>query len=60
MASSQVGIQQLMQADNARFNAKMSVLNSEYRHLASQYSLLANSGRLQEALGVVQANIDEK
>jgi adhesin transport system outer membrane protein len=58
--AARINILQLMQADNARFNVKMSVLNSEYRHLASQYSLLANSGRLQEALGVVQANIDEK
>lgn len=46
---------QLMQTDNALFNSEMSLLNGEYRYLASQYAALAGAGRLQEALSIVPA-----
>ena len=46
---------QLMQTDNALFNSEMSLLNGDYRHLASQYAALAGMGRLQQALNITAA-----
>jgi adhesin transport system outer membrane protein len=48
---------QLMQTENAMFNSEMSLLNGEYRHLASQYAALAGTGRLQQALSIVPASL---
>ncbi len=41
---------QLMQTDNALFNADLQYLNGEYRYLAAQYALAAAMGRLQATL----------
>jgi adhesin transport system outer membrane protein len=51
-----VNLLQLMQTDNTLFNARMALLNGEYRFMASRYSTLANIGRLQDALGVIPAS----
>lgn len=48
---------QLMQTENAMFNSEMSLLNGEYRYLASQYAALAGTGRLQQALSIVPASL---
>lgn len=45
-----ISLLQLMQTENALFNSEMSLLNGEYRHLASQYAVLAGIGKLQESL----------
>ncbi len=46
---------QLMQSENALFNAELSVVNGEFRVMAAQFAILASTGRLQEALSVVPA-----
>ena len=51
---------QLMQTDNALFNSEMSLLNGEYRYLASQYAALAGMGRLQEALSITPVAASDK
>lgn len=51
---SRVNMLQLMQAENALFNAKIALLNADYRYIAAQYKTLANIGRLQEALRTIE------
>lgn len=53
--AAKVNLLQLMQSDNTRFNAKIAVLNGEYRRMATQYKLLASVGMLQDMLGVAPA-----
>ena len=55
-----VNLLQLMQADNAKFNAELSLLNGEYAMIGAQYNTLARLGRLQESLNVVPAKTDDK
>lgn len=55
-----INLLQLLQADNSRFNTALSLMNAEYRLLASQYAILAGMGRLQEALNVVSAEAHEQ
>lgn len=42
----------LLQAENTDFNARLGFLNADYRYQAAEYSVLANTGHLQDALGV--------
>lgn len=49
----------LLQAENTHFNAKLGALNADYRHLAAQYTVLANTGHLQDALNVKPVRGDE-
>ncbi len=57
-----MNILQVLQAENALFNARLSLLNDQYRMLASQYAALAGIGRLQESLEVEpgQAHADAR
>lgn len=50
--AAKVTLLNLLQAENTNFNAKLGVLNADYRHLAAQYSVLANTGTLQKSLHV--------
>lgn len=45
----------LLQAENTHFNARLGMLNADYHHLAAQYTVLANTGHLQDALNVKPA-----
>lgn len=42
----------LLQVENTHFTSKLGVLNADYRQLAAQYAVLANTGQLQKALNV--------
>lgn len=42
----------LLQAENTHFNARLGALNADYRFLAAEYSVLANTGHLQDVLNV--------
>lgn len=57
--AARVNLLQLLQSDNALFNAKLALLNGEYKLLATQFAVLASMGRLQEALNVVSGKTDE-
>jgi adhesin transport system outer membrane protein len=48
--ASKVNLLQLLQTDNALFNARFALMNDEYSVLGSRYAILASMGRLQEAL----------
>lgn len=48
-----INLLQLLQADNALFNARLTLMNGEYTRLASEFAVLASMGRLQESLSVV-------
>ena len=50
-----INLLQLLQSDNALFNARLGYLNGEFRYLATQFAVLASMGKLQEALDVVSA-----
>jgi adhesin transport system outer membrane protein len=50
-----INLLQLLQADNAHFNAKLALMSADYRLVASRFNALASMGRLQEALNVVPA-----
>ena len=50
--AAKANILQILQSDNALFNARFALMNGEYRHLASQYAILASMGRLQDALNI--------
>ena len=52
-----MNILQVLQAENALFNAKLSLLNDRYRLLASQYAALAGMGRLRESLETVPEQV---
>ncbi len=54
-----INLLQLLQADNARFNTALSLMNGEFRMLASQYSVLASMGQLQNGLNIVAARTDQ-
>lgn len=54
-----VNLLQLLQADNALFNTKLTLMNGEYKLLASQFAALASMGRLQEALNVVPVRAND-
>ena len=54
-----INLLQLLQADNALFNAKLSLTGGEYRLLAAQYAILASMGGLQNALNIGPADVDE-
>lgn len=58
--AARVNLFQLLQTDNALFNARMAVLNGEYRLLASQFAVLASMGRLLEALNIVPAEANDR
>lgn len=45
-----VRLLQLMQSDNQLFGAKLENMNADYGHLIAQYTALASTGRLQQAL----------
>lgn len=49
---SRVSLLNLLQVENAHFNARLGALNSEFRHLSAQYAALAALGRLQSTLNV--------
>ena len=49
-----VNLLQLEQSDNNLFNARLALMNDEYKALASKYTILASIGRLQDALSVSQ------
>lgn len=51
---------QILQTENALFNARLALLNGEYRLMATDYSILASMGRLQEALNIVPATENAK
>ena len=55
-----VNLLQLLQSDNAVFNTKLGLMNSEYRLVASRFAVLASMGRLQEALTTLPARADDK
>lgn len=57
--AAKVTLLNLLQAENTHFNAKLGAMNADYRHLAAQYSVLANTGHLQEALNVQPAGAHE-
>ncbi len=48
--ASRINLLQLMQTDNALFNARLALMNDEYRLLAAQYAILASAGRLQDTV----------
>lgn len=50
----------LLQTENALFNARLALLNGEYRLMAADYSILASMGRLQEALNIIPATENAK
>jgi adhesin transport system outer membrane protein len=45
-----INLLQLLQADNALFNAKLSLTGGQYKLRAAQYSALASAGMLEKAL----------
>jgi adhesin transport system outer membrane protein len=47
-----MNILQVLQAENALFNAKLALVNDQYRLIAAQYDVLANMGRLVESLDI--------
>ncbi len=49
-----VNLLQLEQSDNNLFNARLALMNDEYKVLASKYTILASMGQLQAALAVPQ------
>ena len=50
--AARVNLLNLLQTENALFNARLAHVNGEYGLLASQYAVLASMGRLQEALSL--------
>lgn len=45
-----VNLLQLEQTDNSLFNARIALMNDEYKALAAKYTILATMGRLQDAM----------
>lgn len=45
-----VRVLQLLQTENQVLNAKLDLMNADYRNLAAQYSVLGSMGRLQDQL----------
>jgi len=50
--AAKVTLLNILQAENTHFNARLGVLSADYRHIAAQYAVLANTGRLQAALNI--------
>lgn len=50
--AAKVTLLNLLQAENTDFNARLGLLNADYRHEAAQYTVLANTGHLQDALHI--------
>lgn len=55
-----IDIFQVLQSDNDLYSTKLSVLNSKYALIVTQYGVLASMGRLQEALGVQGTDYQEE
>lgn len=55
-----VNLLQLEQTDNSLFNARIALMNDEYKALAAKYTILATMGRLQEAMNVAPAGTPEQ
>lgn len=49
----------LLQSENNHFNAKLAFMNSDFRFLAAQYSVLANMGQLQKTLNVMPVTAEK-
>jgi len=58
--ASRVNILQLLQTENALFNASFALMSGEYKLLESQYTILASMGGLQQALNLAPATINGK
>ncbi|WP_435640150.1 TolC family protein [Micavibrio aeruginosavorus] len=58
--AARVTLLNLLQAENNNFNARLGVVNADYRHLAAQYAVLANMGDLQDAMSIVSAQKDDQ
>ena len=52
--ASKVRLLQLMQAENQVFTSELERINADYRVMMSEYATLASSGRLLQAIGVVE------
>ncbi|MGZ9109034.1 MAG: TolC family protein [Micavibrio sp.] len=50
--AAKVTLLNILQAENTHFNARLGVLSADYRHIAAQYAVLANTGQLQNALNI--------
>lgn len=48
--AAKVGILQILQSENALFNARLALMNGEFRYTASQFAILASIGNLQSAM----------
>ncbi len=57
--AAKITVLNLLQAENTHFNARLSMLNADYRYLAAQYSVLANTGHLQDSLNVKPVDAHE-
>lgn len=53
--AAKVTLLNLLQAENTDFSARLGLLNADYRYQAAQYSVLANTGHLQDALNIKSA-----
>lgn len=54
--AAKVTLLNLLQAENNNFNARLGVVNADYRHLAAQYAVLAHMGYLQDVMSIVSAH----
>ncbi len=50
--AAKVTLLNILQAENTHFNARLGALSADYRYLAAQYAVLANTGHLQDALAI--------
>ena len=50
--AAKVTLLNLLQAENTDFNARLGLLSADYRYQAAQYSVLANTGHLQDSLHI--------
>lgn len=48
--AARVNLLQILQTDNALFNARLALMNGEYRLLSSRFAILASMGKLQDTL----------
>ena len=54
-----VRILQLLQSENQLLNAKLDLMNADYRNLAAQYSVLGSMGRLQGQMTAAPSPVAE-
>ena len=52
--ASKVRLLQLMQAENQVFTSELERINADYRVMMSEYTTLASSGRLLQAIGIIE------